>query len=150
LDVSVGGFLFSRLKHQLQTFLPLGAGLLIVGLVTVLGGLWNYQNELDAHLAAKPAPVLELASQKTAGNDAGRSAKAAAGSNHRSGKSVGSPTVTASAAGAQSGQTLSSSAPGSSSRSAAATKQNAAIISVSLSINGQTQGRVRVASGSTQ
>ncbi len=145
--------MFSRLEHQLPTFLPLGAGLLIVGLVTVLGGLWNYQNELDNHLSAAPSqPVIALAAQKSAkaGGKTARPSKAPAVNGRQSGGTAASPYGTSGTAETQTTQVLSASAPGSSGHSVAVAAKKKAAIAVSLSINGQAKGSVLVASGSTQ
>ncbi len=147
-NVSVGGFLFSRLKQHIPVFAPLGAGLLIITLITALGGLWQYQGELDGNLSAKPlVPVSQLpASQQDAPGIAG-SDKAGASRNQTDGLTPRAVTGSAAAQASHGGSTgpagMSYSQPGTS-----AAPQT--VISVSLSVNGHAKGTVRLASGGSQ
>lgn len=147
--------MFSRLEHQLPTFLPLGAGLLIIGLVTTLGGLWNYQNELNDHLAAAPSqPVIALTAQKDAAGNKNHASKTGSGKDGLSGLAVNGGSAIGAPAG-QTGRDLPSAVTGGGSsrrvsNDSSASDKPVSIISVSLSVNGQAQGRVRVAAGSSQ
>jgi hypothetical protein len=140
-NVSVGGFLFSRLKRQLPVFAPLGVGLLIITLLTAWSGLWQYQYELK-HQSAKAltGSTGTAALQKNiavAGSTA--SVQHPAASNSYS--SVNTP-VSGHKATSTAGSSPSSGQP-----PAAAPASN---VSLSLSVNNQAKGTVRLAAGSTQ
>jgi uncharacterized protein DUF4430 len=149
-NVSVGGFLFSRLKQHIPVFAPLGAGLLIITLITALGGLWQYQGELDGKLAAEPlAPVSQLAaSHQNVPSGAAGSDKAGVSQNQTGGAT--SRNVVGSSGPAQSGRT-GSTGPAATSYGQPGTPANPqTVISVSLSVNGHAKGVVRLASGGSQ
>jgi hypothetical protein len=147
-NVSVGGFLFSRLKQHIPVFAPLGAGLLIITLITAMGGLWQYQGELNGKLSAEPLPPVSRldAAHRNAPGAAG-SAQPGAPENQTGGSAAravaGSGAAQAGRAGNAGSADTSYSQPG-----APANPQT--VISVSLSVNGHPKGTVRLASGSSQ
>ena len=145
--------MFSRLKRQLKIFAPLGAGLLIITLLTALGGLWQYNYELD-HQSVKgptsPADTAALQKSTVAASTAalvksGTSATAGPAQSAVVSSATGSNSIQA-APKADAAPTAASSPAGSAQPVAAASTS----IALSLSVNGQAKGTVRLAAGSDQ
>ena len=147
-NVSVGGFLFSRLKQHIPVFAPLGAGLLIITLITALGGLWQYQGELDGKLSAKPlAPVSRLTASHQAVPGTVNSGEAGAPESQTDGAT---PRASGGSGIVQSGHTGSTGSAASSYGQPGTQADPQSVISVSLSVNGHAKGTVRLASGGSQ
>jgi hypothetical protein len=130
---------------------------LIIGLVTLLGGLWNYQNELNYHLSAAPSqPVIAAAAQKSAPGHSNHVSKSGSGKDGRGGPAADGGSAAYASGGSagtsapRAGSVLPATTPGGSGRTASSGLAAVSIISVSLSINGQAQGHVQLSSGSTQ
>lgn len=143
--------MFPGLKRQLHVFAPLGAGLLIITMVTALGGLWNYQNELNDQLSAKPQAVitgLSLANQTQHKPDSGTAAGSASGGAAGPGQATGNDSSLMSGSVAV---PVGTSAPAQkSSNDGPAAISPSSVISVSLSVDGRAQGSVKMPSGSNQ
>lgn len=134
--------------------MPLGAGLLIITLVTALGGIWQYGGQLNQQLSAKPqAPAAQLAASHS-----GATTKSAAGSGPGTTTTSPSPSggqtstttygIINSPASTQTGGT--SAATGSSSNYDQSDATTRTVISVRLNVDGRGAGTVKLTSGSDQ
>lgn len=134
--------MFSKLKSNLSPYGLLIAGLAVITLMTTLGGLWHYNQEVTGQTVKK-------ASHATA-SIAGLSpvqSSASASTAPENNSSVNSSTTAK--AGKSGGQSNGSVAAKSSATSPAAAAQSASV-NVSLSVNGYPKGIINLPAGSTQ
>ena len=128
----------SKLSNRVGRFGLLVGGLIILTLATTLAGLWQYQGELASQTQAGRATLVK-SSAAAAHGPVGGTAPVAAPAD------PGSPAV-AQLPG-QTAEQDSTSAPAAAQPAPAAAP---AVVSLSLSINGQAKGTVRLSAGSTQ
>lgn len=123
-------------------------------MVTALGGMWQYQNELDGKLGARPqvaAIGLASAHGTAGGGTTAGSGSTSSPAQSKTGTGSGTARGIIRSGAAQSGG--SGKAAPASAAPAASYDQPAApqtVIAVSLSINGHAKGSVKLTSGSTQ
>lgn len=146
--------MFSRLRQHVPVFAPLGVGLLIITLITALGGVMQHGSEINSQLTARPAAAAtaQTSVPRTSGPvspDEPQTYSTSTG---------GITSITSGGSGARG--TQSTNTPGRPSHTGAAAAptttsatQSAPIettISVNLSVDGQSKGTVKLSSGSTQ
>jgi hypothetical protein len=134
------------LKRPVHPYALLASGLALLILGTALSGMWHYQYEL-AHRAEPPAPIVAKAAIKgasTQSSDGSPSipAQDEATPTSQSVANPSSPTVTK-------GSNQSAAAPAQS-NVASPSASSPAMVTVSLSVNGQPKGGVTLASSSNQ
>ncbi|MGH7192730.1 MAG: DUF4430 domain-containing protein [Candidatus Saccharimonadales bacterium] len=131
--------------------MPLGAGLLIITLITALGGIWQYGGQLDGQLSARPqasAAQLTAAHQNTASKSAGSgsgTAGALSSGNQTGTTAYGTVSLPVATGAGRTGSGASSGPAYSQTDSTTRT-----VISVRLTINGHGGGTVKLTSGSDQ
>ncbi len=130
-------FLILKLKNTFQPFGIVLAGIVVITLLTTLGGLWHYNSEL------KNQPTIEAAKAKT---ELGKATQKEAISNQDISSSSGDSSTS---------NTKTPSAKTSTEVSKSSTKQVNSVarvnsINVSLSVNGVPKGTVSLATGSNQ
>jgi hypothetical protein len=139
----------SQLKNQLQRFGLLIAGLTMLTLFTALSGLWHYQNELSSQSAGVQA--LAKTAKQTTPNPAVKSTAAA--QSLEPGNAMSTPATTSqnpSTAGPTTAKSTAQSKNIASTTSQPAAAASPAIISLTLSVNGQAKSTVKLATGSSQ
>ncbi len=140
-----------KLKQHIAVLAPLGAGLLIMLLLTTLGGLWHYQNELDHQTLSKTltdstkAAIQQAASKSAVVSSAQGSGNAASSAN-TSGTAITTVTNSGKPAAAKANTNSGSYTASSGTAMTAAPS----IISLNLSIDSQVKGMVMVTAGSSQ
>ena len=138
--------MFSRLKQRIPVFAPLGAGLLIITLVTVLGGLWQYQNQLDRSPQLL-SPALAASSSQNGHKPNG--SQQAGVQNVPAGGAQSAKTDTVRSKVSYTGQAASATSPGTA-QTASGASPGSAIVTVSLSVNGSYAGRVTLPGSDNQ
>lgn len=139
--------MFSGLKHQLTVFAPLGAGLLIMTLITALSGLWHYNHEVAYQAPAKAFAKTAGLSVVQSGGTGNTQTSGSAGAGNKSlapGSNVSKKSTThAQATNAVGIAYADTPAPNSTGTAATAA-------TLTLSINHQSKGSLAVAAGSNQ
>lgn len=134
--------MYSKLKNQLSPYGVLIAGLALVTLITILGGLWHYNQEVASQIAKKDlsisasVPGISQSQTKSLGSSAD-SDSASNSTNTTPGSKISAPATKSATQG--SGSQTASSAP-----------SRQANVRVSLSVNGYAKGVVSLPAGSNQ
>lgn len=137
-------------KTQYASYFRLGAGLVIIALLTALSGLWHFQSETSASVTNKPN--LALVGHKKSSGSAANSLAPAADTGQSAASALQQPSSSkiSQVAGDTTAKTYSNStAPASVSGSNASTPQTNQIYA-GLTVDGTYKGRVQLSTGSTQ
>ena len=146
--------LTGKLKRQAHPFVVLAAGLTLIGLITSLSGILNYQYELDHLSSPTISTVAKAQPAGLAKNTSGKLGQAAtqelAGSSGQSGGSAGTKPNPSNARQPVAANTASNSAAAAAGQQTPAGAPNVSAVTVSLSVNGVQRGNISLSGASNQ